>query len=730
MIGPQDAEVETPERVPSALSARDAAPHPGDGRPPAPPARRTLPRLHRVDHSADPKRPQHRGPAADVVPVRVRDDDRRQPVEPQTKELPVDARLGRAGVDEQRPLRRLEQDPVPRPTSRNETRSPAVATTTRARAPPTTQSIERQKRDALMIARPPAVGGNSLSARTAATARETRTSVRDDVWAYGVTLLAAPRTRSRQRPPRSMTVSRPRKAHRRKHRPGSRSRATPASPARRGRSQPPSKADRPELEPQDRRRGRCRRQPRSRPPRRARLGPGSPREPAQARQRQEDGRHRGERELESGLEQRAGRPGEQHDRPHRHRVPPVGRPGEQPGKRGKAARNGRPDDGRLPADGERVGQDRHDRERVTDRSAEPDHIREPEHTKADQDDVLAGHGQQVVEPRRLEGVAELGSMPSSAPSTTPTTSDRRSPVVPSDRALPISVRSRSPTPPIPPRRPTTCQGPLACRTTWTPRRSSHPRSSKPVSGPRGATGRARRSSTAPCGGARPAGSSSSTRSRSSTPSNRRTSAATRTAKGETLAAPGDDDLRPGGLADARRRGSCGRARAAGGRPTRARGRRGRSPPGRAGASAAGGTPRPPPQRPRRARKTRERDPVRRGEPEPHGSKRDRRPAAVEQLLKPAHGVTRSRSCSTRAGPMPGIASRSSTERSGPWVWRQSRIFCAVTGPIPGKASSCSIVALARLTFVSCPPQPLRRLRRERRGWERRSAARRRQARRD
>ncbi len=47
--------------------------------------------------------------------------------------------------------------------------------------------------------------------------------------------------------------------------------------------------------------------------------------------------------------------------------------------------------------------------------------------------------------------------------------------------------------------------------------------------------------------------------------------------------------------------------------------------------------------------------------------------------------------------------------SGPWVWRQSRIFCAVTGPIPGKASSCSSVALARLTFaalpVAAPPPP-------------------------
>ena len=64
-----------------------------------------------------------------------------------------------------------------------------------------------------------------------------------------------------------------------------------------------------------------------------------------------------------------------------------------------------------------------------------------------------------------------------------------------------------------------------------------------------------------------------------------------------------------------------------------------------------------------------------------------------------HGVTRSRSCSMRAGPIPGTSSRSSTDRNGPCVVRQSTIFCAVTGPIPGSSSSCSTVAVARLTFA-------------------------------
>ena len=60
------------------------------------------------------------------------------------------------------------------------------------------------------------------------------------------------------------------------------------------------------------------------------------------------------------------------------------------------------------------------------------------------------------------------------------------------------ARSRSATPPIPPRRPTIRQSP-PCSTTWTPRRASQPRSSKP-SRPHAGGDRARKSRTAPCGG--------------------------------------------------------------------------------------------------------------------------------------------------------------------------------------------------------------------------------------
>ncbi len=127
---------------------------------------------------------------------------------------------------------------------------------------------------------------------------------------------------------------------------------------------------------------------------------------------------------------------------------------------------------------------------------------------------------------------------------------------------------------------------------------------------------------------------------------------------------------------------------------------------------------------------RDREPVREREPDCRAPSARPRPASLDGLPDADHGVTRSRSCSTRAGPIPGIASRSSTERKGPCAWRQSTIFCAVTGPIPGSSSSWSTVALARLTLVGCAggrlPSPLPGTRR---GPARPPAARRRPARR-
>ena len=73
----------------------------------------------------------------------------------------------------------------------------------------------------------------------------------------------------------------------------------------------------------------------------------------------------------------------------------------------------------------------------------------------------------------------------------------------------------------------------------------------------------------------------------------------------------------------------------------------------------------------------------------------RRAGAGEQRSERAHGAATSRSCSRRAGPIPGTASSSSTEVNAPCSSRKSRIFCAVDGPTPGSASSCSSVAVFR-----------------------------------
>src|SRR5262249_26035629 len=94
------------------------------------------------------------------------------------------------------------------------------------------------------------------------------------------------------------------------------------------------------------------------------------------------------------------------------------------------------------------------------------------------------------------------------------------------------------------------------------------------------------------------------------------------------------------------------------------------------------------------------DPVGSREADTRSDDEERRPAGDDEV---AHGGTRSRNCSMRAGPMPGIASRSSTDVNGPWVWRQSTIFSAVTGPTPGSSSSWSTVATARLTLPGPAP---------------------------
>ncbi len=70
----------------------------------------------------------------------------------------------------------------------------------------------------------------------------------------------------------------------------------------------------------------------------------------------------------------------------------------------------------------------------------------------------------------------------------------------------------------------------------------------------------------------------------------------------------------------------------------------------------------------------------------------RRISAAASAVAAPHSVTSSRSVARRTSPMPGISPSSSTEPKPPRSSRKSRIFCAVSGPMPLSVSSCSSVA--------------------------------------
>ena len=246
--------------------------------------------------------------------------------------------------------------------------------------------------------------------------------------------------------------------------------------------------------------------------------------------------------------------------------------------------------------------------------------------------------------------------PSSSPRTIPASTAWRSPSRPGAIARATCARRRSERPPMPPRRPTIRQS-RPCRTTWTPRRASQPRSSKPSSGPRGAATVARSSSTAPWGGERPSGSSSSTRSRSRRSSKRRTSAGSRSANVDRRTGPVTTAVT---AAERPISGVSTLASRASSRTLPHHQPASASASAQAGSRALGIVAAPSSQRDEHDRTRRRRtNRVRQGQPDARREHEQCRPGALDQ------GNTTSRSCSTRAGPMPGIASRSSTERKPP-----------------------------------------------------------------
>jgi hypothetical protein len=119
----------------------------------------------------------------------------------------------------------------------------------------------------------------------------------------------------------------------------------------------------------------------------------------------EDRRHRSERQLKARFEQRVGVPREQHDCAGEQQPPRIALASCEPRDRRERSRDTRTHDGGLPPDGEHVAADR-DEDRQLDREPrQPQQPAEQDHPAGEHHDVLARDRQQVVEPRRPEGVA-------------------------------------------------------------------------------------------------------------------------------------------------------------------------------------------------------------------------------------------------------------------------------------------------------------------------------------
>lgn len=368
----------------------------------------------RIEHTLDGEPAQNVRGAADVVALRMRQDDRRQAAYAERAQLPGHVRLRRPLVDEDRALRHLQQhgvaladvqegDPqarrrrqprVRRQLPGEECRDERRRERDRGRAAPARQPLEPEQRER---------DGEQERDREAGVDLRERES-RDGLGAGG-DVRGEPPVQPRER-------ERCRRQHRRQQRPDERGPEQRRDRERdeHVREERPQRHA-PELEPQDRGGGR---------PAGGRDGervadPGRHRVALErrlhARHDDEDGCDGGERELEARLEQRRRRPGEQDGRADGEEVPAVARPRDEPRERRESARDPRAHDRRLPADREDVRDDRGDRERLADEAADAEQPREADDPDREISDVLAGDGEQVVEPGRLELVLELRGQP-------------------------------------------------------------------------------------------------------------------------------------------------------------------------------------------------------------------------------------------------------------------------------------------------------------------------------
>ena len=190
------------------------------------------------------------------------------------------------------------------------------------------------------------------------------------------------------------------------------------------------------------------------------------------REDDEDRGDRGERELEPRLQRGRRRPREEHERPGRERVPAVARTGGDPAERREDARDGSADDRGLPADRQRVREHDDDRDAFTGESPDPGDPRDGDHPDRGDRDVLSRDREQMGQPARLERVSQRPVDPVVLAEHDPGQDRAALPRRATGERRSTCACSRSATPPIPPRRPTT-RGSSPRSTTWMPCRASH-----------------------------------------------------------------------------------------------------------------------------------------------------------------------------------------------------------------------------------------------------------------
>ncbi len=626
-----------------------------------------------LENLRDVEPANHLGRTPDVIALRMRENDGAERVDSHADQLAGHVGFRRALVDEDPSPTRLEQHGISLPdvqerhaeAGRWVPRRRGGACATHAVGDESSAGRE-QARDHSLLRRetPPSLSNDEPRHSRADRERERGVGVHSSGWQdrrrperrARATLPPSPRAPRARRQPRARPGRPPRPAARaraRAERPGTRGRSpAPCTPAPgrsgRGRSAPS----------RDRRRGQRRAPPRRRRKRQAvELAP-------DARNGDEDRGDGGERQLEAGLEERRRHPRHQHERADARRSA-SGRAAERRARRAmrelRRLRRARPTAASRPQARRRRSRraSRAPGALVESRKSQPSSV----DARGEERDVLPRDGEQVVEPGGAEVVLHVVRQPfvlaeHDAEDDAAADAGRASPdgaLDPVAKAIPEAGNPAASADLSPAR----C---LRARRGCPGARASA-RSSKPSSAARGSATRTVASRIAPRGGERPTGRTRSTRSCTCARRNVRVTAMTRVDHGDERAGATVTSSATPALAELGRQNALAERIHAQRSPRRARERRERRRQRRAARrrraqhaadSATSAT----------APATAIGTETQIESASPTHAAPTRSAGQWSSTIAP-HGVTSSRSCSIRVGPMPGTASRSSTEANGP-----------------------------------------------------------------